>query len=145
MNDDKKKPSPSSITAFQWRQIVDSAVDTAIISLDLQGRVTAWNTEASQILGWDEREMLGQTLDRIFPQGHNNFRSKWQMLAVRVGEAAKKAGVRAKTARGFGPPAKSVPYENTGNWSAMSRFCVTELASQPMKRPFAKSAGRLRY
>ncbi len=82
-NDDENNPSSSPITASQWRQIVDSAVDTAIISLDLLGRVTAWNTGASQILGWDEPEMLGQPLDRIFPQGS-------QQLSLEIADARSK-------------------------------------------------------
>ena len=55
------------ITAPQWRQIVNSAVDTAIISIDRQGRVTSWSAGAARILGWSEAEMLGETLHRIFP------------------------------------------------------------------------------
>jgi PAS domain S-box-containing protein len=54
------------ISAPQWRQIVDGATDTAIISTDLQGRVTSWNSGATNILGWAEEEMLGQSLARIF-------------------------------------------------------------------------------
>ncbi|MCQ8278601.1 PAS domain S-box protein [Acetobacteraceae bacterium KSS8] len=48
------------------RQILDSAVDYAIISFDLEGRVTSWNEGAHRILGWTEPEMLGQPADRIF-------------------------------------------------------------------------------
>jgi PAS domain S-box-containing protein len=58
--------STPPISASQWRQIVDSAADTAIISTDDQGRITSWNTGASRILGWTEAEMLGETLDRLF-------------------------------------------------------------------------------
>jgi PAS domain S-box-containing protein len=54
------------ITAAQWRQIVNSATDTAIISTDRSGRVTSWNSGAARILGWSEAEMLGKTLSRIF-------------------------------------------------------------------------------
>src|SRR5579872_415229 len=68
MQDDPQAPSPA-IAASQWRQIVNSAVDTAIVSLDRQGRITSWNAGATRILGWDEAEMLGQTLERIFPPG----------------------------------------------------------------------------
>jgi len=50
-----------------WRQIVDSAVDTAIISTDIEGRVTSWSEGANRILGWTEKDMLGQPLDRLFP------------------------------------------------------------------------------
>lgn len=59
-------PSPSSISAPDWRQIVNGAIDTAIISTDRGGRVTSWNKGAERILGWTEAEMLGQTLERIF-------------------------------------------------------------------------------
>jgi len=59
---------PSAIDSVQaWRQIVDSAIETAIISTDTQGRVTSWNAGAERILGWNEAEMLGQLLHRIFP------------------------------------------------------------------------------
>ncbi|MBU3077397.1 response regulator [Sphingomonas sp. XMGL2] len=56
-----------SITADEWRQIVDSAVDTAIITTDTDGRVSSWSEGAHQILGWSEAEMLGRTLERLFP------------------------------------------------------------------------------
>jgi PAS domain S-box-containing protein len=60
-------PRPIRIAAAEWRQIVDSAVDTAIISTDVEGRVTSWNDGARRILGWSEAEMLGETLERLFP------------------------------------------------------------------------------
>ncbi|MCC8945335.1 PAS domain S-box protein [Bradyrhizobium sp. Arg62] len=58
--------APDEISAAQWRQIVNGATDTAIISADERGLVTSWNTGASRILGWSEPEMLGKSLDRIF-------------------------------------------------------------------------------
>jgi PAS domain S-box-containing protein len=48
-----------------YRQILDSAIDFGIITMDLSGRVTSWNQGAACILGWSEEEMLGQTVDRI--------------------------------------------------------------------------------
>jgi PAS domain-containing protein len=54
---------PGEITAAQWRQIVNGATDTAIISTDER---TSWNTGACRILGWSEPEMLGKSLSRIF-------------------------------------------------------------------------------
>jgi len=58
-----------SITADEWRQIVDSAVDTAIITTDVEGRVTSWNEGAHRLLGWREEDMLGGTLEGLFPEG----------------------------------------------------------------------------
>ena len=104
MNNDAANPSSSPITASQWRQIVDSALDTAIISLDLQGRVTAWNTGAAQILGWDEREMLGQTLDRIFPQGS-------QQLSLEMADAR-------STGRGGGEEGWRTRKDGTRFWAS---------------------------
>jgi PAS domain S-box-containing protein len=57
---------PEAITAPEWRQIVQSATDTAIISTDRQGRVTSWSEGARRILGWNEDEMLGQLLGCLF-------------------------------------------------------------------------------
>jgi PAS domain S-box-containing protein len=56
----------AEITAAEWRQIVQSATDTAIISIDRQGRITSWNEGATRILGWTEAEVLGETLGRLF-------------------------------------------------------------------------------
>ncbi len=48
MSDDQETDTPP-ITASQWRQMVNSALDTGIISIDPQGRVTSWNEGASRI------------------------------------------------------------------------------------------------
>ncbi|RHW17377.1 PAS domain S-box protein [Sphingomonas gilva] len=69
MADDKGEPGKPAITAAEWRQIVDSAVDTAIITTDPDGRITSWNEGARRILGWSEAEMLGQSLARLIPGG----------------------------------------------------------------------------
>src|SRR5689334_20358979 len=60
---------PRQISADEWRQIVDSAVETAIITTDLEGRLTSWNEGACRILGWSAAEVLGETLERLFPAG----------------------------------------------------------------------------
>ncbi|WP_187272386.1 PAS domain S-box protein [Methylobacterium sp. WL9] len=52
--------------ATRHRQILDSAIDYAIIATDRDGRVTEWNEGARRILGWDEAEMLDQTAERFF-------------------------------------------------------------------------------
>ncbi len=48
------------------RLIVESAVDYAIISMDLTGLVTSWNEGAHRILGWTEQEMCGRPCDGFF-------------------------------------------------------------------------------
>jgi PAS domain S-box-containing protein len=49
-----------------YRQIVEGAIDYAVIATDEQGRVVSWNEGARRILGWSARQMAGQSLHRIF-------------------------------------------------------------------------------
>ena len=48
------------------RALVESATDYAIITLDLTGHVTSWNTGARNILGWDEADVIGEYTDFFF-------------------------------------------------------------------------------
>lgn len=48
------------------RLVVDSALEHAIIALDLDRRVTNWNPGAEQILGYTRQEILGHPADIIF-------------------------------------------------------------------------------
>ncbi|OSI78665.1 PAS domain S-box protein [Bradyrhizobium canariense] len=64
-NSEDQKPE---IAAWQWKQIVNGATDTAIITTDLRGRVTSWNIGACNILGWTEEEMIDRSLSRVFAE-----------------------------------------------------------------------------
>jgi PAS domain S-box-containing protein len=68
MDDGHAAPSAHDLAPSAWRQITVGAIDTAIISTDLDGRVTSWSAGARLILGWSEAEMRGQSLDRIFTE-----------------------------------------------------------------------------
>ncbi|RWX04833.1 PAS domain S-box protein [Rhizobium hidalgonense] len=46
--------------------ILQSAIEYAIISVDLDHRVTTWNEGARRILGWDEAEVIGEPIGVIF-------------------------------------------------------------------------------
>jgi PAS domain S-box-containing protein len=48
--------------------LLESAVDYAIIGLDLDGLVTSWNQGAENILGWREAEMIGRPATVFFTQ-----------------------------------------------------------------------------
>lgn len=46
--------------------IVQSAIDYAIISMDLDGLVTSWNEGAVKILGWEAENMIGKPATVFF-------------------------------------------------------------------------------
>jgi PAS domain S-box-containing protein len=48
------------------RLIVDSATDYAIITADLDGRVTSWSTGAEEVLGWSRDEAIGRHVALVF-------------------------------------------------------------------------------
>jgi PAS domain S-box-containing protein len=48
--------------------ILQSAIEYAIISTDLDGLITTWNEGARRILGWDEDEIIGQPAAMIFTE-----------------------------------------------------------------------------
>ena len=54
------------LSEMRNRQILDSAIDYAIIATDLDGVVSRWNKGAERILGWREDEIIGQTLAAIY-------------------------------------------------------------------------------
>jgi len=65
------KVSGSSDSAISRRQrfleaILESATDYAIIAMDLDGLVTSWNEGAYRILGWTEKEIIGQPASVFF-------------------------------------------------------------------------------
>ena len=93
---DEQPPESIPITAAQWRQIVNSAVDTAIISLDRQGRITSWNVGATRLLGWSEAEMLGKTLDRVFPPSRSDQLKREIADAITHGRGGGEEGWRLR-------------------------------------------------
>lgn len=48
------------------RLILDSAIDYAIITLDIEGCVTDWNAGAQRIMGYAEAEILGRSGEVVF-------------------------------------------------------------------------------
>ncbi|HEX8884849.1 MAG TPA: PAS domain S-box protein, partial [Noviherbaspirillum sp.] len=72
------------------RQVVNSALDFAIIGAGLDGVVTNWSEGAHRVFGWTEAEMLGQPLSRIFtPEDIAQGQPQRQMeAALRSGHAA---------------------------------------------------------
>lgn len=49
-----------------YRMIVDSAVDYAIFTTGLDGRITSWNSGAQAIMGYAPEDIIGEPCARIF-------------------------------------------------------------------------------
>lgn len=49
-------------------QAIMRSADDAIISIGQDGRIGLWNSGASDMFGWTEEEMLGETLDAVIPE-----------------------------------------------------------------------------
>ncbi|MGE0223653.1 MAG: ATP-binding protein [Acetobacteraceae bacterium] len=72
----------------QYRMIVESAVDYAIITCSLDGRVTSWNSGAEAILGYSPEEIIGHPCARIFTgEDLANDVPEQEMRAVRAGSS----------------------------------------------------------
>jgi PAS domain S-box-containing protein len=50
----------------QSRQILNGAIDYAIIALDLDGKIMRWNEGARRIFGWTEEEVVGRPWELLF-------------------------------------------------------------------------------
>lgn len=67
---DPDKPGPDHAALLRsedrLRAIVESAVDYAIITTDLDDRITSWNSGATRLLGWKREDVLGRPCRLIF-------------------------------------------------------------------------------
>ena len=78
----------ASAVIERYRQILLSAIQTGIITLDRQGCVTGWSEGAHHLLGWAEEEMLGHSLDTIFPEEDSGLLQEEMAEAIARGRGA---------------------------------------------------------
>ncbi len=62
----KSSPQSGSHVADQFRLLVAGVTDYAIVMLDRDGHVTAWNVGAERIKGYSEEEILGEHFSRFY-------------------------------------------------------------------------------
>jgi len=66
-----------------YREILDSAIDTAVIGVDAQGDIISWSAGAQHITDWNAAEMLGRPLATIFtPEDRTAGRPAMEMRAA---------------------------------------------------------------
>jgi PAS domain S-box-containing protein len=51
----------------RFRALVEGVTDYAIVMLDVEGRITSWNTGAERMTGWTEDEVIGQNFAMLRP------------------------------------------------------------------------------
>jgi len=98
------------------RQILDSATDFAVVSTDLEGRITGWNTGAENILGWSEAEVLGGTAHCFFtPEDREAGVPRAEMRgAVRKGDAIDERWHQRKDGSRFWASGEMMPLRDNG-------------------------------
>ncbi len=69
----------------KFRSVTESAVD-AIISADHVGEIISWNRAASDILGYDEEEAIGQRLEFIIPERFHEAHRNGMARFMETGE-----------------------------------------------------------
>jgi PAS domain S-box-containing protein len=75
LTDGRKARTHSPCRRIQTNSFLEALVQgchDAIIGLTTDGVVTTWNQGAEQIFGYSEKEMIGQTIDRLTPPGPAN-------------------------------------------------------------------------
>jgi PAS domain S-box-containing protein len=70
----KKSSEALQASETRTRAIVESALD-AVVTIDEQGAITGWNSQAASIFGYEEREVMGKSLSETivpprYPQAH---------------------------------------------------------------------------
>lgn len=85
------------------RLILESARDYAILSTDLQRRITSWNPGAARITGFDEAEMIGQSADVLFTESDlaRGEADREARVAITTGRAIDERWHRRKDGRVF--------------------------------------------
>ena len=135
-------------TEQQNRQILDSAVDYAIIATDLEGRVTRWNRGAEGILGWSEPEMLGQTTEPFFtPEDRLGGQVQREMeCALKTGRAADERWHLRKSGERFWARGEMTPlFNDAGNATGFVKVLRDQTSEHQAEAKLRESEARLRF
>ena len=88
----------------RYRLLVEAVTDYAIFMLNSSGIVTSWNPGAERLKGYPANEIIGQHFSRFYTPEDKKLayrRGHWRPPVVKESSRLK-AGVSAKTGRGFG-------------------------------------------
>lgn len=79
---DNKESGELQLTQSEerYRQIVDSVLDYAIVTLDCEGRIVTWNPGAERLTGYSSAEIVGAPLARLYPSAGSQHADLQQTL-----------------------------------------------------------------
>ena len=136
----------SEMFETRHRQIVDSATDFAIITMDLTGSVTSWNIGAEQILGWMEAEMRGQPAHVFFTSSDTaeNIPGKEMHAARTTGRGADERWHLRKDGQLFWASGEMMPLmDSADRHVGYLKILRDRTASKMAEEKLAKSEERL--
>ena len=79
-------PDPLLHTEQEFRQLLDNIKDYSIITLDPEGRVLSWNAGAQRLKGYEEAEIVGQSIERLYPPEEIAAGTLARLLAMAAAE-----------------------------------------------------------
>jgi len=98
------------------RLVVDNAVDFAIFSTDLDGRVTSWNSGAERLLGYSEDQVIGHNVELIFTEEdrHDGVPAQELRRALAEGSASDDRVHQRRDGRRFWASGSVMPMHDAG-------------------------------
>ncbi len=117
------------------RDVLNSAYDFGIITLDTGGRVITWNTGAEKLFGWPAEEMIGNPVVAIFtPEDRENrVPQTARKIALETGSCAEERWFLRKNGTRFFASGKLAPIrDKSGQHIGFVKICrdLTEAVRQ---------------
>lgn len=101
-------PNPDSIPVASLgeeylRDVLNSAHEFGIITLDTDGCVITWNTGAEKLFGWSAQEMVGNTVEAIFTREdrENRVPQQARKIALETGSCSEERWFQRKSGTRF--------------------------------------------
>ncbi|MHA3774929.1 hybrid sensor histidine kinase/response regulator [Verrucomicrobiota bacterium sgz303538] len=117
------------------RDVLNSAHDFGIITLDTDGYVVTWNTGAEKLLGWSAEEIIGTTVEAIFTPEDcvNRVPQTARKIALETGSCAEERWFQRKNGTRFFASGKLAPIrDKSGQHIGFVKICrdLTEAVRQ---------------
>ncbi|MEB2312211.1 MAG: PAS domain S-box protein [Sorangiineae bacterium] len=91
-------PAESGSVLVPWERIVADVAD-ALIFIDVEGLIRAWNAQAEAVFGFDASEALGQSVDLIIPE--HLRAAHWAGFRRAMERGRTSRGAEVRTTRGI--------------------------------------------